>query len=221
MKDLPSNFGPQLARSKKPDELLPTRSSLLSRLRNWDDQASWQEFFDTYWELIYGVAVKAGLNDAEAQDVVQETILKVAKSIKEFKYDPAGSFKAWLLNTTRWKIADQFRKRLPVRQSRDRPEGDAARTSTVDRIPSPTGYDLGAAWDDEWRSNAQEKALDRVRHTVNPKHYQIFDMYVIRQWPVEKVAQDLRVSEDVVYKAKSRITKLLRREVARLETNGI
>jgi len=67
---------------------LPTRRSLLSRIRDWDDQESWRRFFDTYWRLIYNTAVKAGLSDAEAQDVVQETILTVAKKIKEFHYDP-------------------------------------------------------------------------------------------------------------------------------------
>src|SRR5262245_28103531 len=71
------------------DELLPTRWSLLSRLKNWDDQASWQEFFDTYWKLIYGVAIKAGLTDAEAQDVVQETVITVAKNLEQFKMDPS------------------------------------------------------------------------------------------------------------------------------------
>ena len=63
------------------DELLPTRQSLLSRLRDWDDQESWREFFDTYWRLIHGLALKCGLTDAEAQDVVQETMVSVAMSM--------------------------------------------------------------------------------------------------------------------------------------------
>ena len=71
------------------NEFIPTRRSLLGRLKNWDDLASWQEFFDTYARLIHRVAVKAGLNDAEAQDVVQETIIIVARKIPGFKYDPA------------------------------------------------------------------------------------------------------------------------------------
>ena len=58
---------------------IPTRHSLLNRLKDWRDEASWREFFETYWELIYNVARKAGLNDAEAQDVVQETVIAVAK----------------------------------------------------------------------------------------------------------------------------------------------
>src|SRR6266487_3769354 len=94
------------------DELLATRWTLIERLKNWDDQESWRQFFDTYWKLIYGVAIKSGLTHPEAQDVVQETVISVCKSMHNFKADPAyGSFKAWLLNLTRWRITDQFRKR--------------------------------------------------------------------------------------------------------------
>src|SRR5207249_11589098 len=98
-----------LNRVSNSDEFIPTRASLLGRLKNWGDQKSWQEFFDTYWKLIYSVAIKAGLSDSEAQDVVQETVLAVAKRVGEFKADPAlGSFKGWLLRITQRRIADQF-----------------------------------------------------------------------------------------------------------------
>ena len=80
-----------------PPSLQPTRHSLLSRLRDWNNQDSWQEFFNTYGKLIYAVARKAGLDDAEAQDAVQDTILCVSKQMADFKYDRArGSFKGWL-----------------------------------------------------------------------------------------------------------------------------
>src|SRR5215475_2900811 len=116
-------------------DFLPTRRSLLSRLKSCDDQTGWQEFFETYWRLIYGVAIKAGLNDAEAQDAVQETVITVAKNLEQFKTDPAhGSFKGWLLHTTRWRIADQFRKRPPeASRSASRPD-DTSRTATVERV---------------------------------------------------------------------------------------
>src|SRR5580765_5869827 len=104
------------------DELIPTRATLIYRLKDWQDQSSWQEFFDTYWKLIYGVARKAGLTDAEAQDVVQETLVSVSKHMPTFNYDPAlGSFKAWLLNMTRWRIIGQFRKRAPSSEPRPAP----------------------------------------------------------------------------------------------------
>ena len=97
------------------DEFIPTRASLLGRLKNWEDQRSWQEFYETYRHLIYSVASKAGLSDPEAQDVVQETIMNVAKNIQGFEVgSERGSFKAWLLNNTRWRIAEQLRRRLPM-----------------------------------------------------------------------------------------------------------
>src|SRR6267143_3775577 len=93
-------------------ELIPTRATLLQRLKDWQDRSSWQEFFDTYWKLIYGVARKAGMTVDEAQDVVQGTMVSGARQMPTFKYDPAlGSFKGWLLNMTRWRITDQLRKR--------------------------------------------------------------------------------------------------------------
>src|SRR5437867_10914593 len=59
--------------SQQPDEFIPTRQSLLSRLKNWDDKASWRDFFNTYWKLIYSIGLKAGMTAEEAQDLVQET----------------------------------------------------------------------------------------------------------------------------------------------------
>ncbi len=83
---------------ENPDELLPTRHSLIERLRDLDDQASWREFFDTYWKLIYGAAIRAGLSDQEAEDVVQETVIGVARKMPDFVYEPAVcSFKGWLM----------------------------------------------------------------------------------------------------------------------------
>ena len=78
---------PQLLAER--EELLPTRSSLLDRLRNWEDQASWQEFFNTYWKFIYSMAIRSGLSEQEAEDGVQETVLSIAKKMPEFVYDPA------------------------------------------------------------------------------------------------------------------------------------
>ena len=118
------------------DEFIPTRRSLLSRLKNWDDQASWQRFFDTYWRLIHGVALKAGLTQTEAQDVVQETVISVAKHLPCFRYDPkVCSFKTWMLRLTRWRIIDQLRKRLPTGQRIDvLGDDDATATEALDQL---------------------------------------------------------------------------------------
>src|SRR6266516_6760156 len=134
------------------DELIPTRASLIDRLKDLEDQSGWQEFFDTYWKLVYGVARKAGLTDPEAQDVVQETMFSVAKHMPTFRYDPAiGSFKAWLLNMTRWRIIDQIRKRGPLVEQRSLFSGTASGTGTgtgtVERVIDPVSQALDELWE--------------------------------------------------------------------------
>ena len=200
------------------DELIPTRASLIHRLGDWQDQSSWQQFFDTYWKLIYGVARKAGLSDAEAQDVVQETLASVAKHMPTFKYDPAiGSFKAWLLIKTRWCIVDQFRKRGPVAQFHPLP-GDTATTDPVEKVIDPAaGQVLDALWEAEWEKNLAEAAVAKVKPGQDPQKWQIFDFYVNKGWPPEKVAGRFGVSVDQVYLIKHRVTETIRAEVKRLE----
>ncbi len=172
------------------EDFIPTRYSLLSRLQNWDDQESWKNFFDTYWRLIYSIALKSGLTEAEAQDVVQETIICVAKDINKFKRDRQfGSFKGWLRNLTRWRIADQFRKREPNAVESNVSSNENNSLPELAEIPDPVGDGLAAIWEEEWQSNLMESALERIKRRVKEEHYQMFDLNVIRQWPAAKVAQ--------------------------------
>jgi RNA polymerase sigma factor (sigma-70 family) len=198
------------------EDLLPTRYSLLSRLQNWEDQESWRVFFDTYWRLIYSVALKSGLTQTEAEEVVQETIICVAKNIQKFKRDPKrGSFKGWLRNLTRWRIADQFRKRTRPLPGES---GETVRThQPPEEIPESADNNEGPDWDHEWRSHLLKVALQRVKQRVSEEQFQLFDLYVTREWPIPRVCQTLGVSKTQVYLAKLRITRLLRKEVARLE----
>jgi RNA polymerase sigma factor (sigma-70 family) len=197
--------------------LIATRRSLVDRLANWDDQRRWQEFFDTYWKLIYSAARKSGLADAEAQEVVQETVITVAKNIDRLKYDPAvGSFKGWLLQITRWRIADQFRKREPEGAKRPHLQDDRF-TATIERVPDSRIVDLDAVWETEWKDNLLEAAIARVKRKIDPKQFQIFDCYVRKEWPAQKVAERLRVSVGQVYLARHRVAALLKKEIKALE----
>jgi RNA polymerase sigma factor (sigma-70 family) len=204
---------------RAPDEnLMPTRYSLLSRLQNWNDQESWKSFFDTYWRLIYSTALKSGLTEAEAQDVVQETIICVAKDIHKFKRDRTlGSFKGWLRNLTRWRIADQLRRRIQPRLDKDLTASDNVPPIEITEIPDPAGGAPGDIWEQEWRANLFEAALERVKRKVKEEYFQIFDLHVIREWPVIQVAQTLNISVGKVYLAKFRLLALIRKEVRKLE----
>ena len=207
----------EMSMVRDPDRFIPTRRSLLSRLKNWDDQESWKDFFDTYWKLIHSVAVKAGLSDVEAQEVVQETVIAVAKQMQQFKYDPQiGSFKGWLLHTARWKISDQFRKRGGQAGATVSHSKTKTQTSTVERIADPAGLSLEALWDQQWERSIFDAALESVKRQVKAKQFQIFDLYAIKEWPVQKVARTLGVNIGRVYLAKHRVSALMKKELRKL-----
>ena len=200
------------------DDSIATRTTLLERLKDWRDNPSWQEFFDTYWKLIYGFAIRSGLNQAEAQDVVQETMLSVAKNIPTFKYDRTiGSFKHWLLNMTRWRISDQVRKRKNLVAEADQDSPTETQTGRVAKVPDPASLDLDALWETEWEKTLLEAAVTKVRRQLDPEKYQIFDLLVNKEWPPQKVADTFGMTINQVYLAKHRVTELIKDEVERLK----
>jgi RNA polymerase sigma-70 factor (ECF subfamily) len=201
------------------DEFIPTRRSLLTRLKHWDDQQGWQEFFDTYWKLLYSVARKAGLGPDDAEDIVQETIVAVARRMPDFRYDPAlGSFKSWLLTVIRRRIIDRFRHRGRRPAPASPPSRLTARTATVEKIPDPNEPMLERVWDEEWEHHRRDAALARVKRQVSAKQFQIFDCYAIKNWPVAEVVKHLGVTEQQVYMAKHRVGELLKEQLGRVET---
>jgi len=71
---------------------------------------------------------------------------------------------------------------------------DTARTATVERVADPAGLDLEAVWDEEWEKNLAVAAIERVKQQVKAKQFQMFELYVLQQWPVRDVARMRRVS---------------------------
>ncbi|HKX63384.1 MAG TPA: sigma-70 family RNA polymerase sigma factor [Verrucomicrobiae bacterium] len=200
------------------DSLIPTRDSLLSRLKDWQDDASWRDFFNTYWRLVYGVALKSGLTEQEAEEVVQETLITVAKRIPEFKYDRSVcSFKTWLMNLTRWRIIDQIRKRRPSLPNRDA-QDERPHAVVMEHLPDPATLNLDAVWDEEWRQHLLNAAVQQVKLKVNPEHYQIFHLCVFKARTVKQVAAELGVGIAHVYLAKHRVGAALKREIKKLES---
>lgn len=202
------------------DDWLPTRRSLLTRLRQADDHAGWQEFFDTYWRLLYGVARKAGLTDAEAQDAVQDCVITVSRQMPKFRYDPERcSFKGWLLMILRQRVSRQFHKRLQwaAHSEPTSPEmatsDDSTQTGLVGRFPDPSGDRLDSIWETEWQQHLLALATERLKAKVSDAQFQIFDLHVLRGWPVGDVARTLGVSVAQIYLAKLRVGRRLKLEM--------
>lgn len=195
-----------------------TRKSLIDRLGNWEDQRSWDDFYQTYWRLIYSVGLKHGLRPDEAMDTVQEVVFAIAKQSQKHQYDSSqGSFKAWLMNLTRWRINDQFRRRAKDTHLSHAPGHTDRDTATFDRFPDTKPGALEKLWDAEWAKNLLDRAIAKVKTQISPRQFQIFDCYVIKDWSVGKVMKELDVSMAQVYLAKHRVGKLLKQELGSLE----
>ena len=200
------------------EDLEPTRQSLLARLKNWEDQKSWLDFFTKYWRLLYSVARRSGLSDDDAQEAVQETIIAVCKSIGTFEYDPKRClFRSWLLVLTHQRIAALLRKRyarLDQAPLSEELEAAAARCSAA------LESDLERIWDEEWERNLITTATEHVKQQVKARQFQIYDLHVLQRWPAKRVAETLNVSLAHVYMAKHRVGRLMRRAVQAIEKLG-
>lgn len=198
-------------------DLIPTRASLLARLKNLEDQASWREFFDTYWQLIYSVCVKRGLTPAEAEDVVQETMCEVVKHMPKFNYDRnLGTFKGWLLTMVRWRIIAQFRRRPPMKNM----PATACADSSEGWENLPANEEFQALWDQQWEHTILEAAVGRTRR-MDPHKFQIFDLLVNQQLTADAVAKKFGINVNQIYIIKHRVTQQIKAEVERLKHHVI
>ena len=200
----------------KPDApLLETRSSLIQRLKATINGQSWEEFFQTYWQLIYNVARRSGLSEADAQDVVQETVLKVHNSMDKFEYNrKRGSFKGWLRTVTRSRLAEHFKKQQR-RPGTSRPVDESA--DIINSMAAPEGAELERIWDEEWHRNLIQAALSRTKKLTSPKQFQIFKCHYIDEWTVKETCQTLGVNAAQIYMAKQRVGKIFKEAVESLQ----
>jgi RNA polymerase sigma factor (sigma-70 family) len=197
---------------------LATRPTLLFRIRDWQDGESWEEFHRLYRRLISGRARRAGLGHADAEDVAQDVLKRVAETIHNFDHDPArGSFRGWLMQLTRWRIADQLARRDKAAAAQLPPPPDPRDgTATLERLPAPAADE--DEWDREWQLHLLAAAVERLARRVKPQHFQVFDLYVQQRWSVLEVARELGINPAAVYVIGHRLTKQLKAEVEKLQT---
>ena len=185
-------------------DALPTRASLLSRLRDPGADQCWQDFFRRYRDLIWRLARKSGLTDSESDEVLQETMLSLVRQLPEFRYDPTrGSFKGWLSTIVRRRVVDQFRRR----RVQEVAQSELGEDFEVDRTHD-------AAWDAEWEKHLLAQAMERTRAAVSAQQFQLFDLFALQGMSMSDVKRLLNVNAPQVYMAKMRVGLVFRRELA-------
>ena len=181
-----------------------THISLLQRLSTGADAEAWQEFHDRYGLLIRGMARRQGLQEADCDEVVQDVLTALTQSMPEFTYDPAkGMFRAYLKTITLRKVFAQQRKRAEFHVPEDE-------LHAVSKDPS-----IEAMWEAEWRQYHLRQALRTVEPEFNAVDRAAFQAYAVGGQSASAVAEQLGVSLDQVYQAKSRMLRRLEHVIAR------
>ena len=188
-----------------------TRITLLGRLRaKPDDPAIWSEFVDWYGQNIYAWCRAWGLQESDAEDVTQEVFLILSVKMHGFCYDTKGSFRAWLKTLTRraWQL-------YTVKQSKaGRGSGDTVMGSLANlKARDDLTQRLEKAFDQE----LLKEAFNLVRLRVEPRTWEAFELLAMQNCPGAEVAARLKMKVATVFVARSRVQRLLREELARLE----
>lgn len=187
------------------DAELATRASLLQRLRDAGDTASWQTFATTYAPLVYGYYRKHSVQDADAADLTQEVLARVARAMRTFEYQPQrGRFRDWLGTVTRHQLATFLARRRPA-------PADAA--VELDALAAPTA---DTEWDASFHAHVLRVALEGIRPLFEPATWEAFTHVWQHDRPARDVARELDLPIDKVYAAKARVLKRLREEVLML-----
>ena len=193
------------------DEPPSTRASLILRLRDPADAGAWREFVTLYEPLVYELACRKGLQDADARDLCQEVFLAVARAVHRWDPDPArGTFRGWLS-----RIARNLLVNFLTRQRE--PRGSGA-TSVQDLLEAQPSTDLSATalFEAEYRRRVFRWAADEIRGEFTPPTWQAFWLTAVGGRIPKEVASELGLTVGAVYIARSRVLARLRRRIEEL-----
>ncbi len=185
-----------------------TTTTLLEGLKDESASTIWDEFDRRYRTILYGFARRLGLDDTDAADVAQETLLRFVRDYRAGRYNRgAGRLRAWLIGIARYRVADLRRERAR--------HGAARGESAMADVPDDS--EAESIWDAEQRQFVFDQALAELRTTtrLSEQTLEAFERVVLRQESVSDVAAALGVTPQEIYDAKSRIVEKLRGVLAK------
>jgi RNA polymerase sigma-70 factor (ECF subfamily) len=189
-----------------------TSPTLLGRLRQQPaDQGAWREFVDRYSRKIYAWCRQGKLQEADAEDVTQIVLVKLAEQMGSFAYDPTKSFRGWLRTLTRHAWSDF----VEARQRGGRASGDSRADECLHTVEARD--DLVARLEEEFDHEVLEEATARVRLRVAVSSWEAFRLTAVEGHSGAEAAHRLGMEVAAVFKAKNRVQKLLQEEVRKLE----
>jgi RNA polymerase sigma-70 factor (ECF subfamily) len=184
-----------------------TDGELLQRVRNWREDDGWREFHRRYAPAIFAHARSSGLNHEEAEEVVQNTMLKVATYLPKFEYDrTVCRFRTWLNQIVNQRIIGVWRER---RKSALPEEACVYLSDLLDGLILPADDSVPLA---ELQQRTLEVCLARVKAKVRADHWQVFEAYALLGMDAGTVAKRYGKTRTNVWRIRHRIVRLLRKE---------
>ena len=188
-----------------------TSATLLGRLQQVpSDQAAWGEFIERYGRKIFGWCRQWNLQEADAEDVTQTVLLKLADKMRSFVYDPSRSFRGWLKTVTRHAWSDFWDSR-----AKEVAEGGSQAVQMLHTVEARD--DLVRRLEDEFDRELLDAAVTRVRGRVTPRTWQAYQMTALEGRSGAEAAQALGMKVATVFVAKSKVLKMLQEERRKLE----
>lgn len=185
-----------------------TSPTLIGRLRVMPlDQQAWQDFVGIYGGHILNWARNWGLQEADAEDVAQATLVRIARKMQDFAYDPALSFRGWLRTLAHHAWRDLARSKRPILV-------DSERFLSEQCADDGLADALESAFDEE----LLHKAMASVQLRVEPRTWEAFRLCALEQLSGAEAAERLGMRLTSIYKARSNVQKMLHDEVRCFES---
>ena len=189
-----------------------TRASLILRLQDGDDVAAWEEFVQIYSPVVYRVALKRGFQPADADNITQEVLLAVARSVTQWlERTDRGSFRAWLLRIARNEAFDLINGKATRSLGRDGPDAESLFADL------PAKSEISSQLDREHERAVFQWAARRVRDAVAEHTWQASSLTHIEGQSVDEVARLLNLRPGNVYLARSRVMARIKELVNQYE----
>ena len=181
-----------------------TTTQVLEELKFSNDAPIWTIFHDHFHTVVVKFARHMGLSVTDAEDAAQDTMLAFVKAFRDGKYErEKGHLSDWLFGVAK-RVILNFRRRQPLEQlMADKTTG----TSFWDLVQD--NHSIKRSWESEWRCMVLARCLEQIRKEIDAKLFKAFELYALSELPVDKVAEELGMSLNAVYIAKSRVLSRL------------
>lgn len=194
------------------EEGLTTDVSLFNRIRRRaDDQEAWKAFVARYGPLLLQWCRRRGLQDADAEDVAQDVLVKMVGKLRRYEHRGPGSFRRWLRVITEGACADH----LTTRRRPGAGSGDSEVARQLDTIEARA--DLLRQLEEEFDCELLELAMARVRLRVEPHTWEAFRLLALEQRSAAEASAQLGMQPGAVYVARSKVQRMIQETVRLLD----